>query len=115
MRCVRRVAFIDRGDPGTLWSHDLKKQWYYSDLVAVRVDDSNEKVLGSTIPDVFTLASEAGHSTVCVSWINEDPVAKPMLPEKAPEEMPRAGRRWVTRGVRPQSTKAIRQTLRPSK
>lgn len=88
MLCIRKLALIDRAEPGTVWSYDLKKQWYYGDLVAVRVHDSNEKVLGSTIPDVFAPTSEAGQSTVCASWINEYPEEEPMAPEKVPEESP---------------------------
>ncbi|GET88619.1 hypothetical protein, unknown function [Leishmania tarentolae] len=88
MLCIRKLALIDRAESGTVWSYNVKKQWYYGDSVAVRVHDSNGKVLGSTIPDVFAPTSEAGPTTACVSWINEYSVEESMAPEIAPEESP---------------------------
>ncbi|KPI83291.1 hypothetical protein ABL78_7672 [Leptomonas seymouri] len=59
-----------------LWSHHLKKQWSFGDLIAVRVQDANGLVLGSTIPMPFAALQE-GQSAWGVSWINADPVVEP--------------------------------------
>ncbi|KAK7194808.1 hypothetical protein NESM_000401200 [Novymonas esmeraldas] len=88
MLCVRKLTFVDRSEPAALWRRDLKKQWYCDDLVAVRVHDSNQKVLGSTIPSCFSVPSEASQSTVCVSWVDEDPVEEPVAPDSAALEAP---------------------------
>ncbi|KAG5479302.1 hypothetical protein LSCM4_01894 [Leishmania orientalis] len=65
-----------------------EEEWCYGDLIAVRVHDFNEKVLGSTIPAAFAPTSEAGNPALCVSWIGEDPLEESVQPEKVPGESP---------------------------
>lgn len=79
MLCVRKITFIDRAGPASQWTHNLKKQWSFGDLIAVRVHDSNERVLGSTIPVPF-IAAQEGQMEWGVSWIDEDPVENPEQP-----------------------------------
>ncbi|KPA85806.1 hypothetical protein ABB37_00151 [Leptomonas pyrrhocoris] len=73
MLCVKKIVLIDRAEPETLWTYNLKKQWSYGDMIAVRVHDANARVLGSTIPMPFAAAQE-GQAEWGVSWIDEDPV-----------------------------------------
>jgi hypothetical protein len=82
MLCVRKITFVDRAEPEPLWTSKLKKQWCFGDLVAVRVQDFNERVLGSTIPLPFVSAQE-GETTWGVSWIDEDPVEQPVQPDES--------------------------------
>ncbi|KAG5479138.1 hypothetical protein LSCM1_02991 [Leishmania martiniquensis] len=113
MLCVRKIVFIDRAEPETLWSSHLKKQWCYGDLIAVRVHDSNEKVLGSTIPALFTPTSEAGHPTVCVSWIDEDPVEEPMEAQTAPAASLAGGSRDEVSANESEPVEATASTVTP--
>lgn len=79
MLCVRKITFIDRAEPETVWAHNLKRQWKFGDLIAVRVHDFNERVLGSTIPMPF-VAATAGEAEWGVSWIDADPVEEAAVP-----------------------------------
>ncbi|KAG5505024.1 hypothetical protein JKF63_04471 [Porcisia hertigi] len=92
MLCVRTLTFVDRAESESVWNYELKKQWSFDSPVAVRVHDSNENVLGSTIPVPFIPVSRSGKSILCASWISEDPVEEPVSLEnghgKILEELP---------------------------
>lgn len=79
MLCLRKITFIDRAEPEALWTYNLKKQWSYGDLIAVRVHDASERVLGSTIP-VCLEAPKVAESQWGVSWIDADPFETPEPP-----------------------------------